>query len=173
MICRSASTPPPRRRCPMAGFTLVETMVVVAIISVLAMCAVPVFSRIKLRAKTTVVMSDFRTFGSAFDTCAQERGTFPPETVAGVLPPWMDGRIKTEAWARVTPIGGKYNWEVNQLHFGTRYRAAITISAVTGAPVALDADQLLDLDRMMDDGNLAGGSLRLGTGNVPLYVVAQ
>ena len=116
-------------------------------------------------------MNDFRVFAAAFDTYAQETGAWPAETAAGVLPPVMAGRLKSAAWLRTTPIGGKYNWENNQLHFGVRYRAAISIAAAAGAPLPLDVNQLVDLDNTIDDGNLLGGNLRVGTGLVPLYIV--
>ena len=51
-----------------AGFTLVEVMVVVLIISVLAMLSVPAVERVKRRAKTAVVVGDFRTFAAAFES---------------------------------------------------------------------------------------------------------
>ncbi|MSU66465.1 MAG: prepilin-type N-terminal cleavage/methylation domain-containing protein [Opitutus sp.] len=57
------------------GFTLLEIMVVVTIISVLAMLVVPAFARIQRRAKTTTIMNDFRVFETAFVACSQENGT--------------------------------------------------------------------------------------------------
>lgn len=158
-----------RRR---AGFTLVEIMVVVVIISVLAMLAVPAVARIQRKAKSAAIINDFRVFAAAFATYAQENGTWPAEVAAGVLPPEMAGRINSQAWTRKTPMGGKYNWDYNQMHFGVRYAAAITISAAAGAPLTLDVAQLQDLERTIDSSfNWLGGSFHLGTGLVPMYVV--
>jgi hypothetical protein len=70
-------------------------------------------------------------------------------------------------------MGGKYNWENNQLHFGMRYRAAIAITATADAPLPLDVNQLLDIDRTIDDGNLLNGNFRLGNGFCPLFVIQQ
>ncbi len=158
------------------GFTLVELMVVVLIISVLATISVPAFQRIQRRSKTAAIMNDFRVFGAAFDTYAQEMGAWPAETAAGVFPPEMDQRINQTAWQRKTPMGGQYNWEYNQLHFGLRYTAAITINATASAPLPLDVNQLFDFEYGIDGKNQInwfGGSFRLGTGLVPLYLIQQ
>lgn len=162
----------PRARAAEAGFTLVEIMMVVLIISFLGMLAVPAVARIQRRAKSTAIVNDFRVFAAAFDAYAQEHGSWPAEAAAGVVPAGMSAYLNTTAWTRVTPMGGKYNWENNQLHFGTRYRAAIAISAAAGAPLVLDAPQLLDLEKAIDDdGNLLAGNFHLGTGLIPLFIV--
>lgn len=156
------------------GFTLVELMVVVLIISVLATISVPAIQRIQRKAKSTTIANDFRVFGAAFDTYAQEMGAWPAETAAGVFPPEMDQRINQTAWLRKTPMGGQYNWENNQLHFGITYRAGIAIGATAGAPLPLDNNMLLDLEHAIDGKNQTnwfGGSFHLGTGLVPLYII--
>ena len=156
------------------GFTLVEIMVVVLIISILASVTVPSVQRVQRRAKTTAIVNDFRTFAAAFDVYAQEKGTWPAETAAGVVPPVMSQRFKTTAWQRKTPMGGQYNWEYNQNHFGTRYTAAIAISATASAPLPLDVAQLTDLEHVIDGKNQInwlGGNFHLGTGIIPLYII--
>jgi prepilin-type N-terminal cleavage/methylation domain-containing protein len=160
------------RRSSRHGFTLVELMVVVLIISVLAMLAVPGIKRVQLRAKTAVIVSDFRTFAAAFDTYAQENGSWPAEAAAGVLPVEMIGRLNETAWLRTTPMGGKYNWENKQLHFGIRNQAAIAISATATAPLVMDANQLYDIERELDgNGDLLSGMFRIGSSLNPLFIV--
>ena len=104
-------------------------MVLVLIISVLAMVSVPAFARIQRRAKTTAIVNDFRAFAAAFDTYAHENGGWPAESAAGVCPPAMTAHLNTVAWLRKTPMGGQYNWDYKQTHFGTQITAAIAISA--------------------------------------------
>lgn len=158
----------------LSAFTLVEVMMVVLIISLLAMAAVPAIARIQRRAKSTAIMNDFRVFAAAFEAYAQETGRWPADSAAGVVPAVMRGRLNTAAWTRRTPMGGKYNWESNRLHFGVRYRAAISISAAAGAPLVLDAPQLLDLEQAIDDdGDLHAGNFHIGTGSVPLYIIQR
>ena len=150
-------------------------MVVVLIISVLATISVPALRLIQRKAKTTTIVNDFRVFGAAFDTYAQEMGDYPVDTAAGVFPTGMDDRIDPIAWQRTTPMGGKYNWENNQNDiFGMKHPAAIAISAVAGAPLPLDVTMLYDLEHTIDSPNALiwnAGNFRLGPGIAPLYVI--
>ena len=146
---------------------------VILIISLLAAAAVPALAHLKRKARTTAVVNDFRVFATAFETYAHETGGWPAESAVGVVPPVMAGRLNTAAWTRPTVLGGKYNWERNRLHNGTRYVAAISISAATGAPLPLDVAQLLDIDRTIDDGDLGTGNFLAGASNVPLYVIQK
>lgn len=147
---------------------------VVLIISFLAMLAVPALQRVQRRTKATAILNDFRVFAAAFEAYAHQNGSWPAESAAGVVPPGMTTDLKVDAWTRVTPMGGKYNWDNNQLHFGTRFQAAIAISAAAGAPLPLDVPILLELEHAVDGNNqtnLLGGSFRLGSGLCPLYIV--
>ncbi len=164
---RVAQTRRPRN----AGFSLVEVMVVVTIISMLAALGVPAIIRVKTKAKVSVIVSDLRVFASAFDAYAQESGGWPAEVDEGVFPAGMTGRLPEVAWQRTTPIGGKYNWDNDQLHGGIRPRAAIAISDAEGAPLVEDGDLWLEIDRAIDDGNLNTGNFRIGASSQPVYIV--
>ena len=165
---------------PRAGFSLVEIMMVVLIISVLAMLAVPGVAHLQRKANASVVVNDFRVFGSAFETYAQEMGQWPPECAAGVFPAGMDNRINKVQWLRTTPIGGQYNWEYSQLALGAPapLQAAIAISATASAPLTFNLNQLTDLEQAIDGNNslsmatVTTGTFRLGTGANPLFVIA-
>jgi type II secretory pathway pseudopilin PulG len=151
-------------------------MVVVVIISMLAAVSVPAFQRIQRKAKATTIANDFRVFGAAFDTYAQETGTWPVEVAAGAFPAVMAQRIKSTAWLRKTPMGGQYNWEYNQFNLFGTYRAAIAISATPSAPLPLDVNMLYDLEHMIDSPTTldwSNGSFGLGTGIVPLFIIQR
>src|SRR3954468_5956074 len=66
------------------GFTLVEIMIVVAIIALLAAIAVPGFLRARKRAQATKILNDLRLIDSAIDQYAIEtnKTTGAPVTVA-------------------------------------------------------------------------------------------
>src|SRR5215210_3202866 len=57
-----------------AGFTLVEIMIVVAIIALLAAIAVPGFLRARKRSQASKVLNDLRMIDAAVDQYAIEKG---------------------------------------------------------------------------------------------------
>jgi prepilin-type N-terminal cleavage/methylation domain-containing protein len=156
-----------------AGFSVLEIMIAVTIISMLAAISVPTIKSVRRRTIATAIGNDLRTFAAAFDVYAHERGGWPVEVAEGVLPPEMVGRINDGAWLRPTPLGGQFNWDNNQLHAGTVYRAAIAISSSVASPIIQDLDLLEAIDRIIDDGNLTTGNFRLGADDEPVFIVAR
>jgi prepilin-type N-terminal cleavage/methylation domain-containing protein len=67
------------------GFTLVEIMIVVAIIALLAAIAVPNFLRARKRSQATRVLEDLRMIDSATDQYAIENNK-----TSGMNPAWTD-----------------------------------------------------------------------------------
>src|SRR3954463_13175631 len=67
------------------GFTLVEIMIVVAIIALLAAIAVPNFLRARKRSQATRILEDLRIIDSAIDQYAIENNKSGGDTVA-----WRD-----------------------------------------------------------------------------------
>ena len=65
-----------------AGFTLVEIMIVVAIIALLAAIAVPGFLRARKRTQAAKVLNDLRNIDSAIDQYALETNKTMGSTVA-------------------------------------------------------------------------------------------
>jgi prepilin-type N-terminal cleavage/methylation domain-containing protein len=65
-----------------AGFTLVEIMIVVAIIALLATIAVPSFLRARKRSQATKVVNDARILDAAIDQWAIEANKTNEEDVA-------------------------------------------------------------------------------------------
>jgi len=64
------------------GFTLVEIMIVVAIIALLAAIAVPGFLRARKRSQASKILNDLRMIDSAVDQYAIETGKKTGDTVA-------------------------------------------------------------------------------------------
>ena len=160
------------RRQRDAGFSLVEIMVVIGIISILAALAMPAMAKAKRQSRATAVANDLRVFAAALEAYAQEKGGFPVETDAADIPADMTDRLNVTAWRRITPIGGHYNWDSNQMHYGTHYRAAIQISSTSDAPLTQDVDLWEALDRIVDNGDLMTGNFRLGTDDEPIFIIA-
>src|SRR6266403_688429 len=67
-----------------AGFTLVEIMIVVAIIALLAAIAVPGFLRARKRSQASRILNDLRMIDSAVDQYAIETNRTTGATVAVV-----------------------------------------------------------------------------------------
>jgi prepilin-type N-terminal cleavage/methylation domain-containing protein len=65
-----------------AGFTLVEIMIVVAIIALLAAIAVPGFLRARKRAQAAKILNDLRHIDSAIDQYALENNKAKGSAVA-------------------------------------------------------------------------------------------
>ncbi len=94
-----------------AGFTLVEIMIVVAIIALLAAIAVPNFMRSRKRTQGTHVLEDLRILDSAVDQYAIETGKSP-----GFNPDFSDLQKYMKAESRLYTSG---NTDILGNSFGT------------------------------------------------------
>ena len=67
MTCAPLQSPPPlrRRRLALAGFTLVEIMIVVTLVGLLAALALPSYRRINSSAQDRAVLNNARQLASA------------------------------------------------------------------------------------------------------------
>jgi general secretion pathway protein G len=86
---RSAMTPgaaQPRRR----GFTLVELMIVMAIIAVLMSIAIPIYNRSIMRAKESVLKNNLFTMRTVIDEYTYDKQK-APQTLQDLV---MDGYLK-------------------------------------------------------------------------------
>ena len=84
------------------GFTLVEIMIVVAIIALLASIAVPNFLRSRKRSQATQVLEDLRLIDAAVDQYAIENNKKAGEDVT-----WTDVQKYLKTGTRLETSGGK------------------------------------------------------------------
>jgi prepilin-type N-terminal cleavage/methylation domain-containing protein len=145
------------------GFTLVEIMIVTAIIGLLAMIAVPAFLRANWRARRARYAHDVRVAAAGFEIYAMENGDYPPDRTPGVIPPGMGGYLKKVRWTEETSLGGNWDWDYGV--FG------LTAGVSVKSPKA-DIDQLKLLDGEIDDGSLASGVFRMRSGGY-IYILQE
>ncbi len=142
----------PRHR--VAGFTLVEIMIVAVIIGLLAALAIPAFQRVRRRSINSTMVNDLRVFAQAFETFSTENGRWPANVGPGVVPTGMSiADFKVSVWQAPTPIGGQWNWDDN-LGMGG-FTAGISVTNFNCTD-----QQLTEIDAMIDDGDITTGNFQ-------------
>ncbi len=135
------------------GFTLIEIMIVVAIIALLAVIAVPSFLRARQRAQNAKFINALRVASGAIDTYATEHNIYPPDSTRGVIPPGLATYLdESLGWTGPTPIGGQWDWDFNVFSI----KAAVSVVG-TNAPLS----QILEIDATYDDGDLTTGRFQM------------
>ncbi len=131
-----------------AGFTLVEIGVVVAVLGLLVAIAIPGYKKITERATNTVMTNDFRAVTGALEHYSLEQGAWPPDG-AGGWPTELTGYLPPpDRWNKPSPIGGTWSWSLN---------TDDTVAAVRITNFTVPTSQLRKLDSMIDDGSIETG----------------
>jgi prepilin-type N-terminal cleavage/methylation domain-containing protein len=94
---------------PQAGFTLVEIMIVVAILGVLAAIGIPSFLHARTRSQATACINNLRQIETAVQQVAIEKGKHVGDEIA-----WPDDitayiKLNSEGSIPGCPAGGEYS----------------------------------------------------------------
>ena len=67
-----------QRKKTQNGFTLLELIVVIAVVGILATIALPALKNVPIRAQESVLKTDLMTFRDVIDQYYADRGNYPP-----------------------------------------------------------------------------------------------
>ena len=142
------------------GFSLVELMIVVAIIAILAAIAIPSFMRFAMKSKTSEATGNLSAIRTAEESYRAEEDTYT--ACAGNPSGWTggDGAATPDAWD-----AGVQEWE--DIGFApdgnVRYQYEVTIGDTDEMTILAEGD----LD---EDGAAAGAATDVGAGNAQFRV---
>jgi type II secretory pathway pseudopilin PulG len=150
-----------------SAFTLVELMIIVAILADVLIVAMPAFIRARNMAQNTKFITDLRTASSAFEMYAAENNHYPAASSVGTIPGGMSVYLNGMAWSSATPIGGQWDWEPNQWNV----TAQVGVAYSAGAPGKADDVRMADIDARMDNGALSTGAFRQQDANHFMHII--
>ncbi len=112
------------------GFTLVELMIVIAIIGVLAAIAIPIYSNMQGRARTAKAQSDLRGLYSALTVFGVHCGDVP---AAGSFPvSWTGGDLQCPANSGPLAMLGATVYDFSNIRVGPFYQPGSTLTPPVG-----------------------------------------
>jgi prepilin-type N-terminal cleavage/methylation domain-containing protein len=117
----------------LAGFTLVEIMIVVAIVGVLAAIGIPSFLHARTRSQATACINNLRQIEAAVQQVAIEKGLHVGDTVNYPDDLTAYIRLTTEGSIPGCPAGGSYSLET----VGTVPQAICTLGTTVDPPHVL------------------------------------
>jgi prepilin-type N-terminal cleavage/methylation domain-containing protein len=117
----------------LAGFTLVEIMIVVAIIGILAAIGIPSFLKARTKSQATACINNLRQIETAVQQVAIEKGKHVGDTVA--YPDEITAYLKlnNEGSIPPCPAGGEYSLQT----VGTIPQAICSLGTTVNPPHVL------------------------------------
>jgi type II secretory pathway pseudopilin PulG len=135
-----------------SAFTLVELMIIVAIMADVMVVALPAYIRARNTAQNAKFNTDLRTAVSAFEMYAAENNRYPSDAGTSMIPAGMAQYLAGVPWSSRNSISTAWDWQPG--HEGST--AAIRIIS----DHSLDDLRMQDIDIRMDNGILGTGNFR-------------
>jgi len=145
------------------GFTLVEIMIVVAIIGLLAALGIPKMLGAGNKTRKVRFAREIQAAGHAFVQYACDHGDYPADKTPAQMPNGMAEYLNGFPWFDDTVIGGQWDWDYGV--FGIR--AGVSVKSPNW-----NNDQMQEIDAMIDDGNLGSGQFRQRPGGY-IYILEE
>jgi type IV pilus assembly protein PilA len=126
------------------GFTLIELMIVVAIIGILAAVAIPAYSNYTKKAKFTEVVQATQAIKTAMESCVSDLGTFV-SCYSGTqgIPASLGTAVAPNTYSSATaPLFGKYVAYTGVAQSANSTTAAIQAAAINASGLAGEAYEL-------------------------------
>lgn len=150
-----------------AGFSVLEILIVVLLVGILVALSVPLFSTMVKQARFSALANDLRTYAEAFQSHATEEGDYPSSFT---LPSGRMAKDLSTAWSEPSPVGGAYEWVYTRQPQASLRSAYIQISGQPNAPLSITQTDIIELDKRIDDGNIATGYLQLAGQRLRYYL---
>ncbi|MFM4767310.1 prepilin-type N-terminal cleavage/methylation domain-containing protein [Aeromonas veronii] len=124
-----------------SGFTLIELMIVVAIIAILAAIALPAYQKYTAKAKATAALSEAASYKTAVAVCYQTEGSLTPCDAGSKGVPAVENAV-TDVTAGVITVA---------VPFGTTSQAVELSPSAGGATIVWDITSTNSGDWVCED----------------------
>lgn len=145
------------------GFTLVEILIVVAIIGILAGFGIPSILAANRQSRSKILISDIRTASSAFTQYFFDNNHFPSDKGPTQMPTGMSEYLSKFPWSEKTSVGGNWDWD---------YGVYGVTAAVSVHQPFFSTEDMQKIDSIIDDGSLNSGTFRIRPGGY-MYVIEE
>jgi type II secretory pathway pseudopilin PulG len=149
-----------------SGYTLVEIMIIVAILTNVMLIAVPGFLRSRAMSQNTRYISDLRTVAGAFEMYAAENNRYPATTRPSMVPSGMGLYLDRVSYVTRNTLGGQWFWTNNA-------SGSPVASIGSLSPFPLDVARMAEIDARIDNGVLATGAWRKPDATSVILIIEQ